>query len=310
MHANLRLQTVTQGPPRPAGFTLIELLVVIAIIAILAGLLLPSLAKAKIKTKGTVSLNNIKQLMNGWHLYASEADERMVQVHLWYNPRVAGAGPWGTSNRRNPEAWVIGSMDNDPFYQMFSMLAEDAAKADPGASGSAQTMNYATNTYGITRTLFYRYVGNFKSYRCPSDKYRNEASAFAGVTLGHDRVRSYSANNFMGGADNFLTGAKIFYRLLDIDKPDLRYVFIDENERSMNDGFFLTHMTIQASQNDVPASHHDGAYPLGHADGHVEMIRVQDGRTRTWDGIGPRPFSANPPVNVDWQLLTNRASFF
>jgi len=95
--------TPRRVPSVRAGFTLIELLVVIAIIAILAGMLLPALSKAKEKGHEVKCLSNNRQLTLGTTLYTGDNDDK----YFWGRDINGANGAGGVATANQPDAWHI-----------------------------------------------------------------------------------------------------------------------------------------------------------------------------------------------------------
>src|ERR1035437_6205223 len=249
------------------AFTLLELLVSVVIIGILAALLLPALGRAKGKALNVGCVSNFRQLTAAWRVYADENNGKLVPVNFKFK----------SSGFVNSNAWVRGSMDDDA--SMYPPI-------EPGVLDS-------TNVNGIKLGSLYTYTRSVGVYHCPADK-----SSVGGVR----RVRSYSINGWMGGVT--VAGQHeyiVFKREADIANPppSKAWVFIDEHERRINDGWFAVDMVGDRGLLDAPATRHGGSYALSFADGHAEIWKLLDGRTRSWTRL---PISNNP-LNPDWQRL-------
>jgi len=285
-------QTTPCTAPRSAraqasGLTLVELLVVIGLLALLASLVFPALSRAKARGQGTACLNNIRQLMFAWKMYPDDNNGKLVR-----NAAFNGLARY----RPDTGGWIHGWLDF--------------------TSGNTDNTNILNliGTFDGETALFGKYISSPLVYKCPADR--------SSVKMGdrvYPRVRSLSMNQAIGSGStaNWLPPSNyiVFQKESDIINPAPANLLtlLDEHPDSINDAGWAFQMhdpdqRAQARLIDIPASYHNGGGSLSFADGHSEIHRWLDARTKPPIHYTNNVSNVPTPNNPDADWLAARVS--
>lgn len=225
------------------AFTLVELLVVLAVIGVLAALLTPSLARSRTDSSALRCVNNHRQLIQAWQMYAGDFNENL--------PAAMG----GITGRPN---WMTGNI-----Y----------------LSSPTGNSLWDTNADIILSPIWPYTAKQAEIFRCPSDR---STVTFAGIRYPRVRSVSMSqvfgTGEWLDGS--FSSGPyRLYSSLSDVRVPHSTFVFADEHPDSVNDAAIAVQVKDAESSSppggeriiDFPASFHNGGCTFSFADGRVEI---------------------------------------